>query len=100
VDAARKQWWIGLREAEAVEYRGEGLDFERDESTYREGFEAALVVLARGAGERGAVKLLQERYPSTYRTTAFRRGYERDAPTANGSTRARVERPRRRLSAC
>jgi len=77
VDAARKQWWIGLREAEAVEYRGEGLDFERDESTYREGFEAALVVLARGAGERGAVKLLQERYPSTYRTTAFRRGYER-----------------------
>ena len=76
VDAARKQWWIGLREAEAVEYRGEGLDFERDESTYREGFEAALV-LARGAGERGAVKLLQERYPSTYRTTAFRRGYER-----------------------
>jgi hypothetical protein len=77
VDAARKQWWIGLREAEAVEYRGEGLDFERDESTYREGFEAALVVLARGAGERGAVKLLQERYPSSYRTTAFRRGYER-----------------------
>lgn len=77
VDAARKQWWIGLRDAEAVEYRGEGLDFERDEATYREGFEAALVVLARGVGERGATKLLRERYPSTYRTTAFRRGYER-----------------------
>ena len=77
VDAARKQWWIGLRDAEGVEYRSKGLDFERDELTYREGFEAAVVVLARGVGERGAVKLLRERYPSTYRTTAFRRGYER-----------------------
>src|SRR5262245_13761726 len=77
VDAARKQWWIGLRDAEAVEYRTKGFDFERDELTYREGFEAAVVVLTRGVGERGAVKLLRERYPSTYRTTAFRRGYER-----------------------
>ena len=77
VDAARKQWWIGLRDAEAVEYKSRGLDFEHDEVTYREGFEGALVVLARGVGERGAVKLLKERYPSTYRTTAFRRGYER-----------------------
>jgi len=77
VDAARKQWWIGLRDAEAVQYRKAGLDFERDESTYREGFEAALLVLASGQPERDSVKLLRERYPSTYRKTAFRRGYER-----------------------
>jgi hypothetical protein len=77
VDAARKRWWIGLRDAEAVEYRDKGLDFERDEATYREGFEAAQLVLGRGHGERGASKLLRERYPRTYRTTAFRRGYER-----------------------
>ena len=77
VDAARKQWWLGLRDAEAVKYRSQGLGFEQDEATYREGFEAALVVLARGMGERDAVKLLKERHPNTYRTTAFGRGYER-----------------------
>jgi hypothetical protein len=77
VDAARKQWWIGLRDAEAVQYRSSGHNFERDEAIYREGFEAALLVRARGEAERDAVKLLRERYPSTYRKTAFRRGYER-----------------------
>ena len=77
VDAARKEWWIGLRDAEAVQYRNAGLDFERDEAIYREGFESALLVLARGEAEGDALKLLRERYPSTYRKTAFRRGYER-----------------------
>jgi hypothetical protein len=77
VDAARKQWWIGLRDAEAVQYRSAGLDFERDEATYREGFEAAQLVLARGEAEGDAVELLRERHPSAYRKTAFRRGYER-----------------------
>jgi hypothetical protein len=77
VDAARKQWWIGLRDAEAVQYRSAGLDFERDEATYREGFEAAQLVRARGEAEGDAVEFLRERYPSAYRKTAFRRGYER-----------------------
>ena len=77
VDAARKQWWIGVRDAEAVQYRSAGLDFERDEAIYREGFEAALMMLARGEAERDTVNLLREGYPSTYRKTAFRRGYER-----------------------
>ena len=69
----------GLRQIRipAVQYRNAGLDFERDEGIYREGFEAALLVRARGEAERDAVKLLRERYPSTYRKTAFRRGYER-----------------------
>ncbi|MGH7348120.1 MAG: hypothetical protein ACREK4_24660, partial [Candidatus Rokuibacteriota bacterium] len=42
VDTARERWWIGLRETEAFEYRAGGLDFQRDETIYREGFEAAL----------------------------------------------------------
>ena len=55
VDAARKQWWIGLRDAEALEYRAEGFDFERDEETYRQGFEAALSAGTRGRADREVV---------------------------------------------
>jgi hypothetical protein len=77
VDAARERWWIGLRDAEAFEYRAEGLDFHRDEAIYREGFEAALSSGARDASARDADAALRERYPATYREPAFRRGYER-----------------------
>lgn len=48
IDAAREDWWVGIRDAEAIAY-GEG--FDSDEPTYRQGFEAA----CRGedaAGER------------------------------------------------
>jgi len=38
IDAARDAWWVGLRDAEAVEY-GDG--FEAAEAVYRQGFEAA-----------------------------------------------------------
>jgi|SRR5262250_2691758 len=94
VDAARKEWWIGLRDAEAVQYRNAGLDFERDEAVYREGFEAALLVLARGEAEGDVVKLLRERYPSTYRKTAFRRGYERGRVYHEGLVAERTSRGR------
>lgn len=77
VDAARERWWIGLRETEAFEYRAEGLDFQRDEAIYREGFEAALSSPARDRAERDTDALLKERYPATYREPAFRRGYAR-----------------------
>jgi hypothetical protein len=77
VDAARKQWWIGLRDAEAVAYRSEGFDFERDEDTYRHGFEAALSAATRGRVDRDVTTYLKERYPNAYRKAAFRRGYDR-----------------------
>src|SRR5262247_2538461 len=66
VDAARERWWIGLREGEAFEYRAEGLDFQRDEAIYREGFEAALSVSTRERGERETDAFLKERYPANY----------------------------------
>src|SRR5262249_4851771 len=40
IDAAREQWWLGLRDAEAAQYTATGGDFSRDESRYRRGFEA------------------------------------------------------------
>jgi hypothetical protein len=77
VDAARERWWIGLRDSEAFEYRAEGLDFQRDEAAYREGFEAALSFATRDRSSRDIDVLLRARYPATYREPAFRRGYDR-----------------------
>lgn len=77
VDAARERWWIGLRDGEEFEYRAEGLDFQRDEAIYREGFEAAVALSMRDPAERNAEAFLKDRYPATYREPAFRRGYDR-----------------------
>src|SRR4029434_2882867 len=35
IDAARKQWWIGLRDAEAEHYSAGERDFTADEAAYR-----------------------------------------------------------------
>src|SRR6266403_588790 len=42
IDAARKEWWIGLRSAEQERYLKSGRNFDDDEKFYRLGFEAAL----------------------------------------------------------
>ena len=42
VDAAREEWWVGLRSAEKEHYRALGGNFENAELDYRRGFEAAL----------------------------------------------------------
>src|SRR5438045_2869900 len=39
VDAAREEWWIGLRDAESEHYLAQGGDFKTDEAKYRLGFE-------------------------------------------------------------
>ncbi len=75
MDAARERWWIGLRETEALEYRADGHDFQRDEAVFREGFEAALSMRDRAESDRDSA--LKRRHPATYREPAFRRGYDR-----------------------
>jgi hypothetical protein len=42
VDAARENWWLGLRDAEGAYYQTTGKRFDDDEATYRRGFETAL----------------------------------------------------------
>jgi hypothetical protein len=42
VDAAREQWWVGLRSAEESHYSSSGKNFANDEKYYRLGFQAAL----------------------------------------------------------
>ena len=65
IDAAREEWWVGLRSAEREHYHSLGGNFETGESDYRRGFEAAL----RQGGNAGQ--------PGAAENEAFRCGYER-----------------------
>jgi hypothetical protein len=77
IDAAREDWWIGLRDAEEAEYTGQGRDFKQDEPVYRRGFEAAQHPSLRGRSLDEAADSLRERYSDAYEAEPFRRGYER-----------------------
>jgi hypothetical protein len=77
VDAAREQWWIGLRSAEQESYTADGGDFASDEPYYRKGFEAAHAPAARGKSYEEALDYLTRRYQISAINSAFRRGYER-----------------------
>ena len=67
IDAAREEWWIGLRTAEAEHYRSLGGEFESEEQEYRRGYEAAL----RNGGGAGK--------GDPKESDAYRCGYERGA---------------------
>ncbi len=77
LDAAREEWWVGLRDAEQEEYSKEGRDFAADEATYRKGFEASLDPKLRGSSYDEAREKLLKRHGDACATDAFRRGYER-----------------------
>lgn len=64
IDEARENWWLGLRDAEEVDYRTTGGNFRDVEASYRHGFEAAL---------NGESDSSSEYVPDE----AFRRGYQR-----------------------
>lgn len=77
IDAAREQWWIGLRGAEEAEYSSEGGNFNVDEAAYRLGFEAALHPDQRGKSYERTVDNLRTKYADNCGLEAFRRGYDR-----------------------
>jgi hypothetical protein len=84
VDAAREQWWIGLRDAEQEHYSTTGRNFSDDEKFYRMGFESALHARTRCKeydqvmGEMTAeIEELERQYPETKLAEPFTRGYER-----------------------
>jgi hypothetical protein len=84
VDAAREQWWIGLRRPEEEHYSKLGRNFKEDEKFYRMGFEAALHARTRCkeydqmlAEMTSDLEELQQRYPDSDLEEPFRRGYER-----------------------
>jgi hypothetical protein len=84
IDAAREQWWIGLRGAEQEHYSPDGKKFGEDEKFYRMGFESALHARSRCKeydqvmGEMTAqIEDLERQYPGVNVAEPFRRGYER-----------------------
>lgn len=84
VDAAREQWWTGLRSAEENRYREYGRHFGRDEKFYRLGFEAALHARTRckefdqvSAEMDAALEDVKRRYPGEPVEEPFTRGYRR-----------------------
>ncbi len=84
IDAAREQWWIGLRSAEQEHYSSHGRIFGKDEKFYRLGFEAALHARTRcmeydqTLGEMDSkIEDLQRQNPGLDVAEPFRKGYER-----------------------
>lgn len=77
VDAAREEWWIGLRDAEQEHYTSQGGDFSVEEAKYRLGFEAALHPDRRGKSDPDVAENLEQKYGADFITSAFRQGYER-----------------------
>ena len=84
VDAAREQWWIGLRSAEESHYSRTGKNFADDERFYRLGFQAALHARTRCmefdqvSGEmNAALEDVQRQHPGVDLEEAFTHGYQR-----------------------
>src|SRR5436305_1755896 len=77
VDAARDEWWIGLRDAEREHYLKQGGNFDSDEAKYRLGFEAAMRPDCRGKSCDGMKTKLIERYGQDVVNQPFREGYDR-----------------------
>jgi len=77
IDAAREDWWLGLRSAEEEYYTGDGRDFSKDEGFYRRGFEAALHPSLRDQEYDAASPVLRERAADVYEQESFKEGYNR-----------------------
>jgi hypothetical protein len=84
VDAARQQWWIGLRSAEREHYSSSGRDFGDDEEFYRLGFEDALHARTRcmefdqvSAEMSSRLEDLQREHPGEKIEEPYTRGYQR-----------------------
>ncbi|HWN12073.1 MAG TPA: hypothetical protein VNO50_22780 [Pyrinomonadaceae bacterium] len=77
IDAAREEWWVGLRDAEEETYRAQGRDFQADEKAYRRGFESALNAKRRGKTFEEVSSELAAAAREAGSEDAFRSGYER-----------------------
>jgi hypothetical protein len=84
VDAARDQWWIGLRSAEREHYSSHGRNFTEDEKFYRLGFESALHARTRCkeydqvlAEMDSRIEEVEQQFPGKQVAEPFRKGYER-----------------------
>lgn len=84
IDAARHQWWIGLRSAEQEHYATSGRSFREDEKFYRRGFEDSLHARNRckefdqvSAEMESNLETLQHENPGLEVAEPYTRGYQR-----------------------
>ena len=77
IETLREEWWSELREDESSYYHAHGHDFDRDEATYRRGFQAALHPRRRGKGYTDVEDELRTSYSGIALDSGFREGYER-----------------------
>jgi hypothetical protein len=77
IDSLREAWWAELRDDERNYYHRDGRDFDRDEETYRRGFQAALHPRRRGKGYADVEDELRTSYSGIALDSGFREGYER-----------------------
>ena len=84
IDAAREQWWIGLRSAEESRYPKSTRTFSEDEQFFRLGFEAAMHAKTRcmefdqvSGAMNAALEDVQRRHPGAKVEEPFIRGYQR-----------------------
>jgi hypothetical protein len=84
VDAAREEWWVGLRSAELEHYSAPGRNFDDDEKFYRLGFESALHARTRckeydqvSSEMTAKLEEVQRQYPDSNVAEPFTKGYER-----------------------
>ena len=84
LDAAREDWWVGIRDAEAAEYEKDGGHFRDDEEPFRRGFTAALHPDRRGRSWDEIHEDLSRREAAWCDLPAYRRGFERGCEHARG----------------
>jgi outer membrane lipoprotein SlyB len=84
LDAARADWWVGLRDAEAAEYEKDGGHFSADEEPFRRGFTAALHPERRGRSWDEIRDELSRREPEYCDLPAYRRGFQRGSEHVRG----------------
>ena len=74
LDALRENWWQELRDGERTHY---GSDFDRDEDSYRRGYQAALHPKRRGKTYTDVESDLITAYTGSVLDRPFQAGYER-----------------------
>lgn len=86
LDVMRENWWQELREGERAHYTRDSRDFDRDEPSYRRGYEAALHPRRRDKAYSDVEDELRTAYANTVLDMPFQSGYERGS-----SHRSRLE---------
>jgi hypothetical protein len=84
IDAAREQWWVGLRDEEASHYSSPGRSFSEDEKFFRLGFQAGMHARNRcrefdqiSAEMDAALEDVKCRFPNESVEEPFLSGYRR-----------------------